>query len=619
MLRNAALAFLGRGKGPVLHSTPATAMRARMNRPNVSLFLRYLAITLIPIFVLVATGTISIIINDRYVSRQIRESSARTLEQISNGVDFTFAELDSLDIILSSSSEFLAALSRILVAPDLDLEQSKLLSVLQNFVNVSAFARRDVESIYVYIANNRDRFMSTTDGLVDLAGYSDRDWFFSFLSHDPGDASWTESRVLNRLPAVEQGRPVVTIFRRLYPLAGVRLPGVVVLNIHRRFFADLLDQMKGTPDQRIVILDEDGTVVYTDFPDAGAPWNGTGADAEGFRSVTAEGTRWVAARLASRRHGWTYLSFTPADRFFGVSRPLRLLNIAVVALAALGGTLVTFWASRRSFRSIEGVLDVVDAADRGGPLPPVPAKTDRGFSHVTYSILRTFLEHQYLRVQMSERRYRLKTLELLALQSQMNPHFLFNTLEAINWKAVELTRGPNRINDMIRDLSSILKYVLQSPSGRETLANEIKHARDYLRIQRVRFKGRFSVRWDLQDGLERRKVIRFLLQPLLENAIYHGLREKGDHGLITIRASETRGRLRIVVSDDGVGIPPRRLAEIRRRLDDEGGDAETGPGAIGLANTNRRIRLTFGTDYGLRVESEPGRGTSVTVELPSRK
>jgi two-component system sensor histidine kinase YesM len=391
----------------------------------------------------------------------------------------------------------------------------------------------------------------------------------------------------------------------------------VVLNIHRRFFADLLGQMKGSSDQRIVILDEDGAVVYTDFPGAGLPWKGEGADAAGFRTVRAEGSSWVAARLASRRHGWTYLAFTPADRFYDVSRPLRLFNIALVGLSVLGGALVTFYASRRSFRSIEGVLDVVEAAERGGPLPPVPPRTDRGFSHVTYSILRTFLEHQYLRVQISERRYRLKTLELLALQSQMNPHFLFNTLEAINWKAIELTRGPNRINDMIRDLSSILKYVLQSPSGRETLANEIRHARDYLRIQRVRFKDRFSVRWDIEPGLEHRKVIRFLLQPLLENAIYHGLRQKDDRGLITIRASEARGRLRIVVGDDGAGIGPRRLAEIRRRLDDD--DAEAGAGSIGLANTNRRIRLTFGDEYGLAIESSPGRGTRVTVELPSRK
>jgi two-component system sensor histidine kinase YesM len=591
-----------------------------VNRTKVGLFLRYLAITLIPILVLVVTGTISIIINDRYVGRQIRESSARTLAQIRNGVDFTFAELDSLDIIFSSSSEFLATLGRILSSPDLDLEHSKLLSVLQNFVNVSAYARRDVESIYIYIENDSDRFMTTTDGIVDLAAYSDRDWFLSFLSHAGDDPSWTETRVLNRLPSVEQGRPVVTIYRRLYPLAGVRLPGVVVLNIHRRFFSDLIGQLKGSPDQRIVILDEDAAVVYSDFPDADLPWTGDGAtDADGFRKVAAGGTAWVAGRLASSRHGWTYLSFTPVDRFNAVSRPLRGINIAVIALAVLGGTIVTFWASRRGFRSIEGVLDVVDAADRGGPLPPVPAKTDRGFSHVTYSILRTFLEHQYLRVQMSERRYRLKTLELLALQSQMNPHFLFNTLEAINWKAIELTRGPNQINDMIRGLSSILKYVLQAPSGRETMRNEIKHARDYLRIQRIRFKGRFSVRWHLQPGLEERKVIRFLLQPLLENAIYHGLREKEGHGLLTIAVREARGRIVFEVADDGAGITPRRLAEVRRRLEDDAADIETGPGSIGLANTNRRIRLTFGPDYGLSVESEPGRGTSVTVELPSRK
>ncbi len=114
-------------------------------------------------------------------------------------------------------------------------------------------------------------------------------------------------------------------------------------------------------------------------------------------------------------------------------------------------------------------------------------------------------------------------------------------------------------------------------------------------------------------------MIRFLLQPLLENAIYHGLREKESHGLITIRVREVRGRLRIVVADDGLGIPPRRLAEVRSRLEDEGVDAETGPGSIGLPNTARRIRLTFGDDYGLGIESESGQGTTVTVELPSRK
>jgi two-component system, sensor histidine kinase YesM len=597
-------------------------MRARMNRTKVSLFLRYLAITLIPIFVLVVTGAISIVINHRYVARQIRDAGARTLEQIRNSVDFTFAELDSLDVIFSSSSEFLSALSRLLASEDLDLEQSKLLSVLQNFVNVSAYARRDVESIYVYIKNDRDRFMTSTDGIVDLSSYSDRDWYFAFLSHADDDASWTETRVLNRLPAVEQGRPVVSIFRRLYPLAGARVPGVVVLNIHRRFFEDQLGQLKGSADQRIVILDEDGEAVYSDFPGAAVPWKGDGSDSAGFRDLEAEGTGWVGARLASRRHGWTYLSFTPADRFYAVSRPLLGINIVLIGLSVLGGVLVTYYASRRSFRSIEGVLDVVDAAEKGGPLPPVPAKTDRGFSHVTYSILRTFLEHQYLSVQLSERRYRLKTLELLALQSQMNPHFLFNTLEAINWKAIELTAGPNQINDMVRNLSSILKYVLQPPSGRETLRDEIKHARDYLHIQRIRFKGRFSVRWDIQPGLEQRKVIRFLVQPLLENAIYHGLREKEGHGVITIGAREQDGRLRIVVSDDGVGIEPRRLADLRSRLAEEGtdtdADPETGPESIGLANTNRRVRLTFGDDYGLRVESEQGRGTSVTVELPSR-
>ncbi len=600
-----------------------------MNRIKIGLFTRYLSIVLIPMVVLIVMGAASIMVNKSFAERQIRDSNRRTLEQISNSMDFTFQELDALNVIFSTSSEFLNSLNRILVSPELDFEQSKVLSAIQNFVNVSAYARPYVESIYVYLQTPADRLLTTTDGIVDLSGYNDRGWVESFLAHKETDAFWTETRVLARIPTVEKGHEVITIFRRIYPLIGIRVPGVVVLNIHRAYMGTVLDGLKSSPEQKIEIMDDAGKIVYSDFPRAAE--KSLHAGAAGDLEVTVDGQRYYADSLVSTGYKWTYLSYTPMNLSFQVARTLRNINLAIVLAGVLIGTVITFWASRRGFRNIEGVLDIVNAAESGAPMPAAPHRTDKGFGHVTYSILTTFIEHKFLQVQLSERKYRQKTLELLALQSQMNPHFLFNTLETINWKVIKLTRRPNRINAMITSLSNILKYSLQSPFADETLGNEMEHARDYLSIQGIRYKNKFSAVWDCDESLAGRKVLRFLLQPLLENAIYHGIREAEGKRTIVIRAAEANGRLLLSVSDDGLGISPERLQEIRERLSSDAADGEASaprsepaagegprPSSIGLFNTNKRIKLAFGEEYGLRVESVPGEGTTVTMELPAR-
>ena len=589
-----------------------------MNRTKTSLFMRYLAIVLLPVFVLLIMGTTSILINQRYAVRQIHQASLMTLKQIKNSVDLTFEELDSLQLIFSTSSEFLVSLNRIIVSEELTFEQSKILSAIQDFVNVSAYSRPYVESIYVYIENSDGRVLTTTRGIVQLDSFYDTAWFQSFLRHRQNEGFWTETRILKHFASVEEGRLVISVFRRVYPLTGVHVPGVVVLNIYADYLQIFLDQLKSSPEQRIVILDDTGKVVFGDFQRYEPAMMAEASESQGRRVIDVDGDPHIMTWLVSPKYGWTYMSFMPRERFYGHSNLVRYINIAVVCLSALIGTIIAFLVSRWSFRHIEGVLDIVEAADRGAPLPQLPVRADRGFNHITYSILRTFLEYKYLKVQLSERRYRQKTLELLALQSQMNPHFLFNTLETINWKIIKMTGRPNQINHMIHGLSSILSYALQSPFKLERLANEIKYARHYLRIQGIRYKNKFTVRWRCEPGLEQRKVIRFLLQPLLENAIYHGIKEAEGRRTITITLRETNGRLRMRVKDNGLGIEPGRLREIEDHINDQDALSEASAGHIGLHNVNKRIKLAFGQEYGLHIESAPSRGTAVTAEIPSR-
>jgi two-component system sensor histidine kinase YesM len=589
-----------------------------MTRTKLGLFLRYLTVVLIPIFVLVVVGTVSVVINQRYAARQDLETNRRTLEQVRSGVDFIFYELDSLNVIFSTSSEFLVSLNRVLSSSSLSLDESRILDTVRNFVNVSAYARPYVESIYVYIQNPAGKLLTTTDGIVDLFAYIDRDWFQRYLATPDTEFFWTETRILKRLPAVEQGRLLLSLFRRTDPLIGVRAPGVVVLNIYRDDFDELLNRMKNSPEQKIVILNSSGGVVLSEFAKDITDLIRV-ADETGGSYVRIDESLYAMVNLSSSKYGWTYLLFTPVARLYQLSNTLRVLNIAVVGVSLILGLLLALWVSRRSFRHIEGVLDAVDAAEAGTPLPIVPESPEKGLNHVTYSILRTFIERKYLQVQLSERRYRQKTLELLALQSQMNPHFLFNTLETINWKVIQLTKRPGQINDMIGSLSRILKYSLAPPSELETLENEIRHARDYLWIQKIRYRNKFSITWDYDEELGDRKVIRFILQPLLENAIYHGIKEAEGRRRLIVAGREEDGRLILSVTDDGLGIPAEKLRKIEARLEQGEDEEEPSLGTIGLFNTHKRIRLAFGEEYGLRIRSAPEKGTCAEAVLPSRR
>lgn len=204
----------------------------------------------------------------------------------------------------------------------------------------------------------------------------------------------------------------------------------------------------------------------------------------------------------------------------------------------------------------------------------------------------------------------LKSAELKALQSQINPHFLYNTLDMINWLSAD-----NRAEEVQSVVSSLAKYYkLTLGKGREVvvLQDEIQHAVYYLNIQRTRFSGRIAYDFSLEDSLRDYPVPKITLQPIVENAILHGILEKEDKtGSIHIRAFQDEECTHITVQDDGVGIP-QALLESLNRPDPAAGDN----GSYGLKNIDQRIRLIYGEGYGLRFSSRENEGTLVDIRLP---
>ncbi len=201
--------------------------------------------------------------------------------------------------------------------------------------------------------------------------------------------------------------------------------------------------------------------------------------------------------------------------------------------------------------------------------------------------------------------------ELKALQAQINPHFLYNTLDSIRWKAERA--GAKDISCMTTALATLFRIGLSR--GREiiSIGQEIDHVRSYLQIQKLRYGDKLSYDIQLEPELLALYTVKLILQPLVENAIYHGVKESEEPGMITITGRRTEKGLELRVTDNGPGIPPSKLAMLQADL--ARGLSVSGEG-YGIFNVNERIRLYFGAEYGLKLTSEYGKGTVAVVQLP---
>jgi two-component system sensor histidine kinase YesM len=212
--------------------------------------------------------------------------------------------------------------------------------------------------------------------------------------------------------------------------------------------------------------------------------------------------------------------------------------------------------------------------------------------------------------------------QFLAMQNQINPHFLYNTLEGIRGEA--LTEGNESIAKMTETLSQFFRYTISNLESLVTLDDELTNVRNYYSIQRYRFGDRIEMDVIFEEGNDRdlllqAKVPKLILQPIVENSIIHGIEGIPDTGRIVILCQYTGKRLILTVSDNGVGMTPEKLRELSNRLSniyDRYEREQGGSGGIALSNVNNRIKLLFGENYGINILSVNGAGTDVEITLP---
>ena len=333
-----------------------------------------------------------------------------------------------------------------------------------------------------------------------------------------------------------------------------------------------------------------------------------------WETIQAEGMEYYARCKKIGPSGWCIASILPYRDVFRLSREMGAEMLMTVISVAVTAYLIAYLISQSTLKRIKqltGTMHTVESGDVAVRLEPSGndeiAQLMDGFNQMMDRL-------DALMEEREEHGRQIKNLELKALQAQINPHFLYNSLDLVNCTAI--SRNVPEISRMVNALGQF--YRLSLSNGREviSLSEELKHAKLYVEIQNLRFENRIAAEWDTDPSADCCQIIKIVLQPLIENAILHGIFEKpSKSGRLKVQVRRLDDGIRIFVEHDGVGMDAATLlASFSKAAAPEG---TTAFGGYGIRNIQERLVLAYGAPYGLSCSSRPGKGTVVTLFIPA--
>ncbi|MGG6311601.1 cache domain-containing sensor histidine kinase [Paenibacillus macerans] len=578
---------------------------------------------------MLALGLFAFVISSNITEEKTKLTGSDMLKQMDANLRFMLEDIETLSIFLIGERDLQAYLSQ---PEDDDAERTALVGRMTNL----AASKPYIANIAVYPA----RF----EGSLSTAA-----WYESELPAEAeqafagGGKTWSGVYGIRDYAGMEQ---VITLFRPIRSIYDFRRLGWLAISLDERELARNWESPEfGQGTGKVELAGADGTILSSaDKSRLGQPLDayapgllgliaGGGAEADGSdgRSINVSGSVIYGegdgkTTVLYRREpltGWMLVGRVPYDRYRAENRYILTLTAAVVGVSVLACALLIWFTVRRITRPLRVLTRHLSRIDPERPLPHFPATSDDEIGRLGRSYNRLGAHIERLKREVIRGEARKKEADLRALQAQINPHFLYNTLSSIHW--IALMSGERRIADMVEGLSDFLRISLNQGRDYCPVEQELAHIRNYVRVQSIRFPDKFSVDYIVDDGLLDKWMLKLLLQPLVENALIHGIQKRDGAGTITILIQPEGKGMGVMVMDDGLGMSAERLQEVRRALSlpaDEGAEASqttasAAPAAgYGLSNVNERLLLHYGPEARLDVDSREGEGTQVSFSIP---
>lgn len=476
-------------------------------------------------------------------------------------------------------------------------------------------SRQDISSIMIFGRKKLLLNKSIYSYRNVVMDYSGLDWYKKALEN-PDDMIITGPNAHAFLDTDDQ---CISLSREIQSYEDGTFRGVILINLNRNKIAEICESFQENTDSLFGILNEGGEVVYQKGDSDDSPFQkeelkdlreAIRTNTKSSFRVNVDGKEYLITKRIMDNTGWCLVNMVPYSQILSDLWRTTL----IMALAIVGILVVTLIGVNQILTNVIKPLKKLEKHMKKVNLENLNEKvvidTDDEISHLAGKFNSMLERIENLKEQVVEEQEDKRKYELQALQAQINPHFLYNTLDSIIWMAE--TQDTN-IVPMTEALAKLFRISLNKGNEEILLKKELEHVKNYLIIQSMRYADKFTYDIQTEGHVENCHVIKLIIQPIVENCIYHGIKKKRGSGHISIRAFQQEKNLIIKVSDDGCGM----TEEIRSKiLSDEIEPENISGSGIGVRNVNERIQLRFGKEYGIFYESEEGKGTTVTYVLP---
>ncbi|WP_375105385.1 sensor histidine kinase [Paenibacillus sp. RS8] len=462
---------------------------------------------------------------------------------------------------------------------------------------------------------SKDRLLYQYNAPMSFEEMRKQSWFNAMESAE-GRPVWSgpgeNGSALSGHPVLVQAR----VIKDYYSLEDI---GYLVVNVK----PDLLDQIfweaatlkKGD----ILLVNKLGNIVFnksgehigqrTEFPFLENDY----AKEQNYYIDNYQGGKSLITFLPSHNKDWYLAAITPMNLISSESISIRNIAIILSTVSLLSAILFDRYFVRRLVYSINSAVNGMKRVKQGIFTPITTRyRADDESDFLIDGFNRMSTQINELIVQVQTEQGRKKEAEMKALMAQINPHFIYNSLESINSMAV--LQGNKDISKMVISLGKLLRISISQNQELIPLQMEFEHVRHYLDIQKFRFEDKFSYIINLPEGLRTFMTQKLIVQPIVENALYHAIEPMEDPGIIEITAYEMGTDMIIIVKDNGPGFDLAKMMNLWAK--EGGGQKKYSDSGVGLKNVHERLNIRFGSPYGLLVCSSPGFGSTIRIRIP---
>lgn len=563
-------------------------------------FLFITALTVIPFIVLSIMFYSNTLKNIR---EEITLENSYIFDNSVNIIDQTLMEVDTLTSSLASNES-----TQLYTINNVSTDSFKTISRLAKTLPI---IYRYIDSIYIYSEPTDTVIMDNNS--IPLSDLSDTDWINAYRAVTSPKGTIIPRSKNNVYPQL------ITIIKPIY--VADEKKGAIIMNINAQSIYNSMLYQQYKDGRLFFLVNADNKIIIS----SELSYFNTYPDDIGLNTLTIESNpknsvyeindkNYVVLSGDSTISDYKYISAYPLELYEHKLSTMKLQIIGILLLLMIIIFILAYVASVRSYSPLNEIISFLDNSQ-----PPADSIEEEDKNELMYIInsIQTHINDKTKMAEILEERMKLlRKSQYDMLQTQINPHFLYNTLETINWMAYNMSNSENPVSKSLINLASFFRNTLTSGYF-VSIENEIKYTNEYVNILALRYGDLFDIEWDIDESILSYTIIKICLQPIIENAVYHGIKQKNDKGLIKIKGLCDDNNIILIVSDDGIGIEKDALDELNKTLSETSFTNEKSH--IGLSNVNQRIKIIFGDSYGIHVESTVGVGTDVYVTIPKKE